>query len=367
MACDAIRLAVPGVQGLHPYQAGKPIEELERELGISESIKLASNENPLGPSQLALDAVQGSLSELTLYPDAMGYRLKQKLSAVYGLSAEQLTLGNVSNDLLEMIARVFLNPGDEVIYSAHAFIVYKLVSQAINAKAIEIPAKDYAHDLEAIASAASANTKLIFLANPNNPTGTAFTAAQLHKFMAAVAPTTLVVLDEAYTEYVDDELLPDGLKLLADYPNLIVTRTFSKAWGLAGLRVGFAAASPEITDLVNRLRQPFNVNIPALVAAEAVLDDTEYLSRSVEVNRAGLQQLYTGLEHLGVSYIESYGNFIAVEFKSDAMPIYDALLRCGVIVRPVGIYAMPNHLRVSIGTEAENRRFLEALAEVLAA
>lgn len=366
MACDAIQLAVPGVQGLHPYQAGKPIEELERELGISESIKLASNENPLGPSQLALDAVQGSLSELTLYPDAMGYRLKQKLSAVYGLSAEQLTLGNGSNDLLDMIARVFLNPGDEVIYSAHAFIVYKLVSQAVNAKAVEIPAKDYAHDLEAMAAAASANTKLIFLANPNNPTGTAFTAAQLHRFMAAVAPTTLVVLDEAYTEYVDDGSLPDGLELLADYPNLIVTRTFSKAWGLAGLRVGFAAASPEITDLLNRLRQPFNVNIPALVAAEAVLDDTEYLSRSVEVNRAGLQQLYTGLDQLGVTYIESYGNFIAVEFKSDAVPIYDALLRRGVIVRPVGIYAMPNHLRVSIGTEAENRRFLEALAEVLA-
>ena len=366
MACDAIQLAVPGVRGLHPYQAGKPIEELERELGISESIKLASNENPLGPSQLTLDAVQGSLSELTLYPDAMGYRLKQKLSAVYGLSAEQLTLGNGSNDLLDMIARVFLNPGDEVIYSAHAFIVYKLVSQAINAKAVEIPAKDYAHDLEAMAAAASANTKLIFLANPNNPTGTAFTAAQLHRFMAAVAPTTLVVLDEAYTEYVDDGSLPDGLELLADYPNLIVTRTFSKAWGLAGLRVGFAAASPEITDLLNRLRQPFNVNIPALVAAEAVLDDTEYLSRSVEVNRAGLQQLYTGLDQLGVTYIESYGNFIAVEFKSDAVPIYDALLRRGVIVRPVGIYAMPNHLRVSIGTEAENRRFLEALAKVLA-
>ena len=365
MACDAIQLAVPGVQGLHPYQPGKPIEELERELGISESIKLASNENPLGPSQLALDAVQQSLRELTLYPDAMGYRLKQKLGAVYGLSAEQLTLGNGSNDLLDMIARVFLNPGDEVIYSAHAFIVYKLVSQAINAKAVEIPAKDFGHDLEAMAAATSASTKLIFLANPNNPTGTAFTAEQLQKFMAAVAPTTLVVLDEAYTEYVDDDSLPDGLELLTDYPNLIVTRTFSKAWGLAGLRVGFAAASPEITDLLNRLRQPFNVNIPALVAAEAVLDDREYLARSVEVNRAGLQQLYTGLDQLGVNYIESYGNFIAVEFKSNAMPIYDALLRRGVIVRPVGIYAMPNHLRVSIGKEAENRRFLEALAEVL--
>lgn len=366
MACDAIQLAVPGVQGLHPYQPGKPIEELERELGISHSIKLASNENPLGPSELALEAVRRSLPELTLYPDAMGYRLKQRLSEAYGLRPEQLTLGNGSNDLLDMIARVFVNPGDEVIYSEHAFIVYKLVAQAIGAKAIEIPAKAYGHDLDALAAASSANTKLIFLANPNNPTGTAFTAQQLTKFMDQLAESTLVVLDEAYTEYVDDDSLPDGLDLLGQYANLIVTRTFSKAWGLAGLRVGFAAASPQITDLLNRLRQPFNVNIPALVAAEAVLSDREYLERSVEVNRNGLQQIYSGLDKLGVSYIESYGNFVAVEFAANAMPIYESLLRRGVIVRPVGIYGMPNHLRVSVGTESENSRFLQALAEVLA-
>lgn len=366
MACDAIQLAVPGVQGLHPYQAGKPIEELERELGISHSIKLASNENPLGPSQVALAAAQNALREMTLYPDAMGFRLKKRLCEFYGLKAEQLTLGNGSNDLLDMIARVFVNPGDEVIYSQHAFIVYKLVTQAIGGRAIEVPAKDYGHDLEAMAAAASVDTKLIFLANPNNPTGTAFTAQELHQFMSSIAPTTLVVLDEAYTEFVDDERLPDGLELIGQYPNLIVTRTFSKAWGLAGLRVGFAAASVEITDLLNRLRQPFNVNTPALAAAEAVLDDQAYLQRSVEVNRAGLAQLYAGLKAQGISYIESFGNFIAVEFNTPAMPIYDALLRKGVIVRPVGVYAMPNHLRVSIGTEAENSRFLKALAEVLA-
>ena len=366
MACDALQLAVRGVQSLQPYQPGKPIEELERELGISQSIKLASNENPLGPSAHALKAAQQALTQITLYPDAMGFRLKQRLFEVYGVPVDQLTLGNGSNDLLEMIARCFVNPGDEVIYSAHAFIVYKLVSQAIGATAIEVPARAFAHDLAAIADTASERTKLVFLANPNNPTGTAFTADELHQFMVRIPQTTLVVLDEAYTEYVSDDQLPDGLELLNQYPNLIVTRTFSKAWGLAGLRVGFAAASPQITDMLNRLRQPFNVNIPALVAAEAVLEDSDYLRRSVEVNRSGLQQLYTGLEALNLTYIPSFGNFVAVEFASAAMPIYDALLRKGVIVRPVGIYAMPNHLRVSIGTEQENRRFLEALEQVLA-
>ena len=365
MACDAIKLAVPGVQELKPYQPGKPIEELERELGIENSIKLASNENPLGPSEKALAAATAALKEMTLYPDAMGFRLKQRLTQEYGVGAEQLTLGNGSNDLLELITRVFVNPGDEVIYSEYAFIVYALVTRAAGAKVIEVPAKNFGHDLSAIAQAASVHTKLIFLANPNNPTGTAFTLQEIRTFMAAIADQTLVVLDEAYTEYVDDETLPDGLKLLAEYPNLIITRTFSKAWGLAGLRVGFAAASSEITDLLNRVRQPFNVNIPALAAAEAVLDDKEYLQRSVAVNLEGLAQLYAGLDQLGVEYIRSFGNFIAVDFKRDAMPVYDALLRRGVIVRPVGIYNMPQHLRVSVGTKAENQRFLDALAEVL--
>lgn len=367
MACDALQLAVSGVQSLHPYQPGKPIEELEREFGISNSIKLASNENPLGPSKQALAAVRAALESLTLYPDAMGFRLKQRLAQEYHLTTDQLTLGNGSNDLLEMIARCFVNPGDEVVYSAQAFIVYKLVTQAIGARVVEVPSKAFAHDLDAMAEAASEQTKIIFLANPNNPTGTAFTAAELHRFMAHVCPTTLVVLDEAYTEYVADDSLPDGIELLQQYPNLIVTRTFSKAWGLAGLRVGFAAASVQITDLLNRLRQPFNVNIPALVAAEAVLDDRAYLDASVEVNRSGLRQLYTGLDALGVNYIPSFGNFVAVEFSQNAMPIYEALLRKGVIVRPIGIYGMPNHLRVSVGTEVENGRFLQALSEVLAA
>lgn len=365
MACDAFQLAVAGVRELQPYQPGKPIEELERELGIENSIKLASNENPLGPSATALGAARAALEEMTLYPDAMGFRLKKRLTQAYGIDSAQLTLGNGSNDLLELITRVFVNPGDQVIYSQHAFIVYALVSRAVGAQVTEVAARDYGHDLTAMAAAATPDTKLIFLANPNNPTGTAFTRDELRAFMAAVPDTTLVVLDEAYTEYVESDDLPDGLELVGEYPNLIVTRTFSKAWGLAGLRVGFAAASVEITDLLNRARQPFNVNLPALMAAEAVLDDQEYLQRSVAVNREGLDLLYAGLQKLGIEYIPSFGNFVAVDFKQNAMPIYNALLHKGVIVRPVGIYQMPNHLRVSVGTLAENQRFLDALTEVL--
>jgi len=366
MSCDAVKLAVAGVQKLHPYQPGKPIEELERELGIENSVKLASNENPLGPSAIALAAARESLQHMTLYPDAMGFRLKQGLSAFYSVDPSQLTLGNGSNDLLELIARVFVNPGDELVFSQYAFIVYPLVAQAVGAKTVEVPALNYGHDLVAMAKALTDQTKLVMLANPNNPTGTAFTRDELIEFMRAVPVNTLVVLDEAYTEYVSDTQIPNGIELLAQFPNLIVTRTFSKAWGLAGLRVGFAVASKEITDLLNRVRQPFNVNIPALAAAEAVLKDTEYLALSVEINQAGLKQLYLGLDRLDVDYIPSFGNFVAIDLKQPAQPIYESLLSEGVIVRPVGIYKLANHLRVSVGTPAENERFLLALAKVLA-
>lgn len=365
MSCDAVQLAVAGVQKLHPYQPGKPIEELERELGVQNSVKLASNENPLGPSALALAAAAESLKHIALYPDAMGFKLKARLSECYDIAASQITLGNGSNDLLELIARVFVNPGDEVVYSQYAFIVYPLVAQAVGAKSIEVPALNYGHDLVAMAAAVTAKTKLVFLANPNNPTGTAFNRDDLNLFLHSVSPQTLVVLDEAYTEYVSDPQIPNGMELLAQYPNLILTRTFSKAWGLAGLRVGFAVASTEITDLLNRVRQPFNVNIPALAAAEAVLQDNDYLRRSVELNQAGLNQLCEGLTAMGVEYIPSFGNFVAIDLKQSAMPVYEALLRKGIIVRPVGIYKLPNHLRVSVGTQAENERFLVALHEVI--
>lgn len=366
MSCDFMALATPGVQGLHPYEAGKPVEELERELGIHDIIKLASNENPLGPSEKAVAAAQQALIETTRYPDSNGFRLKAALHRYYGLAPNQLTLGNGSNDVLELIARAFLKPGDEVIFSEFAFAVYPIVTQACSARAVVTPARNYGHNLQAMADAITEHTRLIFIANPNNPTGTALMRDELTAFLASVPEQIVVVLDEAYTEYVEDSEFPDGLELLPHFPNLIVTRTFSKAWGLAGLRVGFAAANEAITDLLNRVRQPFNVSIVALAAAEAVLDDADYLARSVALNHAGMEQLEQGLKQLGVGYIPSFGNFVTADMARPAQPLFQALLREGVIVRPLGGYQMPQHLRISVGLPEENERFLRALKQVLA-
>ncbi|NVK39947.1 MAG: histidinol-phosphate transaminase [Oceanospirillaceae bacterium] len=366
MQCDFIARATPGVQGLQPYVPGKPADELERELGLSQVVKLASNENPFGPSPLALAAAQRALSQLHLYPDASGYRLKQALQKHYALAPEQLTLGNGSNDVLELMARAFLRPGDEVIYSQYAFLVYPIVTRASGASAVVTPARDWGHDLDAMLAAVTDRTRLVFIANPNNPTGTWLSEAALTTFLDALPPQVIVVLDEAYTEFVRDPGFPNGLELLSRYRNLVVTRTFSKAFGLAGLRVGFAAADPQITDLLNRVRQPFNVGVPALAAAEAVLDDKEYLARSVANNSAGMVQLEDGFRRLGLDFIASAGNFIAVDCGRPAGPLYQSLLEGGVILRPVANYGMPDHLRVTIGLESENQRCLEALAEVLA-
>ncbi|UTW14142.1 histidinol-phosphate transaminase [Marinobacterium rhizophilum] len=367
MGCDFIARATPGVQGLQPYVPGKPAQELERELGLTDIVKLASNENPLGPSPRALAAAQQALTELHLYPDASGYRLKQALLQHYGLAPESITLGNGSNDVLELIARAFLRPGDEVIYSQYAFLVYPIITQASSATAVVTPALNWGHDLDAMLAAVTQRTRLVFIANPNNPTGTWLTRAQLCAFMDALPPCVVLVLDEAYTEYSEDPEFPNGLELLSRYPNLVVTRTFSKAWGLAGLRVGFAAANTDITDLLNRVRQPFNVSGPALAAAEAVLGDSDYLARTLENNRAGMQQLVDGLEALGLAVIPSVGNFVCVGLGRPAGPVYQQLLQRGVIVRPVANYRMPEHLRISIGLEAENRRCLQVLEEVLSA
>ncbi|BBB25379.1 histidinol-phosphate transaminase [Amphritea japonica] len=365
MASDFYALATPGIQGLHPYQPGKPVEEVERELGISNSIKLASNENPLGPSQLAMEAAAASLKDACRYPDASGFRLKQALSDQYGISPETITLGNGSNDVLDLIGRTFALPDDEIIYSEYSFVVYMLVTQSIGAKAVVVPAVSWGHDLEAMAAAVTDKTRVIYLANPNNPTGTYFTQEALHSFMKKVPEAVIVVLDEAYAEYVSETDYAKGFSLLADFPNLIVTRTFSKAYGLAALRVGYAVANPQITDLLNRVRQPFNVNIPALDAAAAVLTDDDFLQRSVSNNSAGMSQLEQGFIELGLSWIPSVGNFITVDCGEDAASLFEALLLEGVIVRPVANYKMPNHLRVTIGLPEENRRCLEAFAKVL--
>lgn len=365
MTCDYIALAAQGVQGLTPYVPGKPVEELERELGIRNIIKLASNENPLGPSPKVLAALEQVKAELSRYPDGNGFKLKQALSQHLRVAMDTITLGNGSNDVLEIIARAYLAPGDEAIYSQYAFAVYPISIQAVNATAVVTPAVNYGHDLKAMAAAITAKTKLIFIANPNNPTGTWFGKAEWEAFMAQVPESVLVVLDEAYIEYVEDADALDGLQYVNRYPNLIVSRTFSKAYGLAGLRVGYCISHPQVANVLNRVRQPFNVDSFALAAATSVLDDTDYLQRSRQVNSDGMRQLVAGFKKLGLDYIPSAGNFIVVHVGRDAGPVYQALLKEGVIVRPVANYGMPQSLRISIGLPQENQRFLDALERVL--
>lgn len=364
-AIDFISSANRSIQAMSPYSPGKPIEELQRELGLSNVVKLASNENPMGPSPKVLQAIECGLPQLCRYPDANGVLLKQKLCEQHGVKPEQITLGNGSNDVLELIARAYCNAASEIIYSQHGFMVYPLAAQALAAKGVAVAAKNWCHDLQAMAAAITAKTKLIFLANPNNPTGTFFDTNTLVTFLDAVPENVIVVLDEAYSEYIDLGQYPNGVELLQSYRNLVVTRTFSKAYGLAALRVGYCVANVEITDILNRIRQPFNVNSLALVAALAALEDEQYLAQSVCLNKRGLAQLEAGFKKLGLEYIASVGNFIAVDFKREAQPIYQALLQKGVIVRPLTNYEMPNHLRISVGLERENNRLLEALGEVL--
>ncbi|WGE55681.1 histidinol-phosphate transaminase [Actinobacillus equuli subsp. equuli] len=360
-----INIANEGVKSLSPYQAGKPIEELERELGVSNIIKLASNENPFGFPESAKQAIINQLNDLTRYPDANGFELKATISKKFGVQANQITLGNGSNDLLELFAHTFAGEQDEIIYSQYAFIVYPLVTKAINAVAREIPAKNWGHDLEAFLAAVNEKTKLIFIANPNNPTGNFLTEAEIDAFLAKVPANVIVVLDEAYTEFTDASERLDSFGLLAKYPNLIVSRSLSKAYGLAGLRIGYAVSNPEIADLLNRVRQPFNCNSLALASAIAVMNDDAFVEKVAENNRQEMQRYEAFCQAQGLDYIPSKGNFITIDFKRPAAPIYEALLREGVIVRPIAGYGMPNHLRISIGLPAENDRLFAALVKVL--
>ncbi len=367
MSCDFLAQALPGVQKLSPYVPGKPVDELARELNLDplQIVKLASNENPLGPSPRALEAIGQALGELTRYPDGNGFALKSALAQRCAVQVNQVTLGNGSNDILELVARAYLAPGLNAVFSEHAFAVYPIVTQAVGATAHVVPAKAFGHDLDAMLAAIDGQTRVVFIANPNNPTGTWFGPDTLEQFLARVPESVLVVLDEAYIEYAAGDELPDGLTYLARYPNLLVSRTFSKAYGLAALRVGYGICSAEIADVLNRVRQPFNVNSLALAAACAALTDGEYLAASRKVNDEGIAQLQEGFRQLGLRWIASKANFIAVDLAREAMPIFHALLREGVIVRPVANYGMPTYLRISIGLPAENARFLAALAKVL--
>jgi histidinol-phosphate aminotransferase len=363
MSCDALVLSA--IRSLTPYQTGKPIDELQRELGLTQISKLASNENPMGCSFDVVNACQAVLEDMARYPDGAGFALKKSISSHFSLDEKGLVLGNGSNDVLELIGRTFAGAGDEVIFSQYAFAVYAITTQAIGATAVVVPAKDYAHDLAAMAAAITDKTKLIYLANPNNPTGSCFGQVEWDAFMEKVPKRVMVVLDEAYTEYVSLADYADGLKELSKYDNLIVTRTFSKAYGLAGFRLGFAACAPEVAAYINRVRQPFNVNSLAMVAGIAALGDQEFVRESVAVNRKGMRIWQQALSVLGLSYIPSQGNFLCVDMEQPAQPLYEALLRQGVIVRPVGAYGLPNHLRISMGTDEENMHGIEALTQVL--
>ncbi len=366
-------IATPGVRALQPYTPGKPLAELERDYGIRDAVKLASNENPLGPSPTVLAALQAEFADLARYPDGNGFALKAALADRLGVSAEQITLGNGSNDVLELVARAFLTPQSAAVFSAHAFAVYPIVTQAIGARANVAAAHDgsrgqkFAHDLDAMLAAIDQDTRVVFIANPNNPTGTWLAKSELRAFVERVPDDVIVVIDEAYFEYVSEREYPDALQWVGEFPNLLVTRTFSKVYGLAALRVGYGVSQVELADILNRVRQPFNVNSFALAAAGAALADEAHLLRSVRVNRDGMQQLADGLRALEVDFIPSVGNFIAADVGGDAGRVYEQLLREGVIVRPVESYGMPGYLRISVGLAQENRRLLEALAKALAA
>jgi histidinol-phosphate aminotransferase len=367
MLMDLCELSPSYVRSIAPYQPGKPISELAREMGLEERsiVKLASNENPRGIGPRTRAAIEAAIGDIARYPDGNGFELKQALARRYHVDMGAVVLGNGSNDVLELMALAFLGPGRAAVFSQHCFAVYPLATQARGARSIVVPAKKYGHDLEAMVKAIDDETYVVWIANPNNPTGTFARNEEIEGFLKRVPERVLVVLDEAYNEYLPAELRGDSVKLLKRHPNLVITRTFSKAYGLAGLRVGYALAHPSVADVMNRVRQPFNVNSMALTAARAALDDMEFVARSYAENLQGLRHLEEGSRALGLDYIPSHGNFITVRVGK-APEIYKRLLRRGVIVRPVGGgYGLPEHLRVTIGTAEENERFLSALSASL--
>ncbi len=359
------------IRAIAPYQAGKPIAEVAREFGLDEAniVKLASNENPFGVPQSSQQAMAAAVADLGRYPDANGFDLKAALAKRYEVPADWITLGNGSNDILEIAAHAFVQAGQAVVYAQYSFAVYALATQGVGARAIVVPAKEYGHDLDAMAAAIDADTRLVFIANPNNPTGTFIPAAQIEAFLAKVPAHVVVVLDEAYNEFLAPEQQFESAKWVQKYPNLLVSRTFSKAYGLAGLRVGFAIAQPALTDLMNRIRQPFNVNSLAQAAAIAALNDQPFLEQGAKNNAAGYSQFVAAFNELGLEYVPSFGNFVLVKVGNDdgaGARVNLALLKQGVIVRPVGNYGLPQWLRISIGLPQENAIFIAALKKALA-
>lgn len=368
---DGRVIGLSHVRAIAPYVGGKPISEVAREFGLDESkiVKLASNENPLGMPESAKKAMAKAAEDLGRYPDSNGFDLKNALAKKLNVPFEWITLGNGSNDILELTARAVAHEGDEVVFSKHAFAVYPLATQAVGGKAIEVAAtKDYGHDLPAMLKAITSRTRLVFVANPNNPTGTFLPAKEIEAFIEQVPSNVVVVIDEAYNEFLTPEQQYDAIAWVRKYPNVIVSRSFSKAYGLAGLRIGYGVAQNNITDLLNRIRQPFNVNSLAQAAAIAALADVEFLKKCYELNRAGYAQLTAAFEQMGLHYLPSSGNFVLVKVGDDVdagAKVNLELLKAGVIVRPVGNYGLPEWLRISIGLPEENQAFIEALKKIL--
>ena len=359
---DIKELVNRGIGDLSPYEPGKPIEDLERELGINNAIKLASNENPMGPSPRIFDSIESVLKETHRYPDGNATRLKSTIARKFDVKDEQVTIGNGSNDIIEFVARIFLSKEDSAIYSEHAFAVYPLVVKAVGAKGIEVPAKNFSHDLDQMLESIQDNTKLIFIANPNNPTGSFIEYDQLISFLEKVPENIIVLLDQAYFDYSSFETKDIEFDILNRFPNLIMSRSFSKAYGLAGFRVGFCVSSKEIADYLNRVRQPFNANSLALVAAEVALSDESHLKKSLEINLDQKTILMEGLRNLGYECIPSEGNFISFNSNGNGQKLFEDLLNEGVIVRTLGVYKMPNYLRTTIGLPEENLIFLDKLS-----
>jgi len=372
---DPGEYCVPGVRELKPYEPGKPIGELQRELGISDIVKLASNENPLGPSPRAVEAMRAQLDEVALYPDGNAFALKRALGAYHDIATDRITVGTGSDHILELIARVFLAPGRSAVMSRYAFAVYTIASQAAgaelrvaDARPPTAPEQPYGHDVDAMLANVDDTTRVAFIANPNNPTGTWLAQADIERFLDGVPAGTVVVLDEAYYDYVApyERDYPDARELLERYPNLIVLRTFSKAYGLAGVRVGYALSSAALTDYLNRVRLAFNPNSLGQAAAVAALSDREHVERTVELNRRELQRVTGALKEMDLATIPSVCNFVTADVGRPGRDVFQGLLRQGVITRPLDGYGLPNHLRLSVGTPEQNDRLIGALKAVLA-
>ena len=364
VGADLKDLVPEWIQQLAAYPPGMPLEELEREYGLTGSIKLASNENPFGPSPRALEAIANAAPQLHRYPDGSGFYLRRGLAERFGVPADAIILGNGSNEIIELATRTFLRPGDDAVMADQAFVIYQMVVQAAGGVPRPIPLRRHTHDLDAIAAAITPATRIVFLANPNNPTGTIYKRDEWEDFLASVPPTVLVVADDAYADYVDDPDYPDSLTYQRQDRLLLTLRTFSKIYGLAGLRIGYGVGPLPLVEVLNRTRQPFNVNALAQVAALAALEDEAHVARTRENNRAGLAFLGAGCERLGRAYVPSWANFLLVEV-GDGARVYEELLRRGVIVRPMDVYGMPHHLRVTVGLPEENERFIASLEEVL--